>query len=234
MKERAVSVKAVRKTFKDEYTEVTALHDVNLDVYSGEILLLVGPSGSGKTTLISIIAGILNQDQGAALIFGNDINAMKEPEKTIFRGKNIGFVFQAFNLIPMLSCIENISIPLIINGMDRKTAVEKAADILVEFKLEDKIYSYPSQLSGGQQQRVAIARSFIHDPKVIVCDEPTSSLDSETGKSVMQILKEKVLDSQRAIIVVTHDTRIFKYADRIAKIEDGKIISVESSDQWSQ
>ena len=143
----------------------------------------------------------------------------------MFRGKNIGFVFQSFNLIPMLTCMENIAVPLILNGEERDVAFAKAKELLKLLGLEDRCLSYPNQLSGGQQQRVAIARSFIHNPPLIVCDEPTSSLDHETGKKVLEILKENVGKDHRAIIVVTHDARIFEFADRIVHIEDGKIIS---------
>ena len=229
MSEFAISCKGIKKVFQNEYSKVEALKGVDLDINSGEIFMLVGPSGSGKTTLISIIAGILNQTEGQCLLYGKDLNNMQQPAKTIYRGKNVGFVFQAFNLIPMLNCEENVAIPLIINGIDKKEAIEQAQKVLKDLNMEDKIKAYPHHLSGGQQQRVAIARSYIHSPKIIVCDEPTSSLDAETGRSVLKILKEKVLTKDRSIIIVTHDSRIFEYGDKIAKIDDGKIISIESN-----
>jgi len=219
----AVVCKNVTKTFGEGSAAVKALRGVDLEVNEGELLLIVGPSGSGKTTLISIIAGILNHDEGECVLLGEDIHAMHNDKKGKFRGKNIGFVFQAYNLIPMLTAIENVSIPLVLNGTPRKEALEKARFFLEEFGMADKINAFPTELSGGQQQRVAIARACIHDPSIIVCDEPTSALDAETGTHVMEVLRNYVLKENRALIVVTHDSRIFSFGDRIVHVEDGII-----------
>ncbi len=219
----AVSCKGVTKTFGEGSAAVQALRGVDLEVKEGELLLIVGPSGSGKTTLISIIAGILHHDGGECTLLGEDIHGMHNGQKGAFRGKNIGFVFQAFNLIPMLTAAENVSIPLLLNGVSRHDALKKAEGFLENFGMKDKINAYPSELSGGQQQRVAVARACIHDPKIIVCDEPTSALDAETGSHVMEVLREYVLKDNRALIVVTHDSRIFSYGDRIVHVEDGVI-----------
>lgn len=219
----AVTCKNICKTYGSGTNKVEALRGIDLEIRVGELLLLVGPSGSGKTTLISVIAGILTPDEGECLVFGMNVHALSNGDKTTFRGKEIGFVFQAFNLIPMLSTTENVAVPLILNGLDPKSAESKAATLLADLGLKDKTHISPSQLSGGQQQRVAIARGCIHEPRLIVCDEPTSYLDHETGLKVMEILKSMALKEGRALIVVTHDPRIFHFADRIIKIEDGKI-----------
>jgi len=204
------------------------LVDGDLEVRMGEMLMLVGPSGCGKTTLISVVAGILDHDEGECLVFQKDLRAMGQTKKTRYRGHNVGFVFQAFNLLPTLTALENVSVPLLILGLPRREAETKAGKILTQVGLEARLRALPAQLSGGQQQRVAIARAMIHRPKLIVCDEPTSALDAETGQMVMGILREKALSEDRALIIVTHDNRIFNFADRIARMEDGRIITVES------
>jgi putative ABC transport system ATP-binding protein len=208
---------------------VVALRGVDLEIHSGEMMMLAGPSGCGKTTLISVVAGILDQDSGECEVYGHSLSRMSKAEKIAFRSKNIGFVFQAFNLFPSLMAAENVAVPLIIAGWDHKEATEKGAELLAEMGLGDRVYSYPQSLSGGQQQRVAIARALIHNPRLIVCDEPTSALDGETGHKIMELIKKIALDSLRAILVVTHDARIFQFADRIAKMEDGHIIKVVNS-----
>lgn len=222
----AVKCRGVTKTYGAGDTRVLALRGVDLEVRRGELLMLVGPSGCGKTTLISIIAAILNQDSGDCDVLGQDLKGMVQNEKTRFRGASIGFVFQTFNLLPALSAIENVAVPLLINGVPRKEAEARAQEALMEVDLGARLEALPAQLSGGQQQRVAIARALVHNPRLIVCDEPTSNLDHETGHSVMKILQRVVRSPERALIVVTHDPRIFEFADRIAHMDDGKIIDV--------
>lgn len=228
----AVYCKGVTKTYGSGSTLVHALCGVDLEVRTGELMMLVGPSGSGKTTLISIIAGVLDRDNGECVVFGHDFRHMKPQEKTRYRGQNIGFVFQMFNLIPALTAAENVAVPLLINGVKRRKAIESAREILNRVGLGDRTYSLPKELSGGQQQRVAIARAMLHNPKLIVCDEPTSALDHETGHKVMELLREMVVGVDRAFIVVTHDARIFPFADRIARMDDGHILGVESSRRY--
>lgn len=223
----AVYCKGVTKTFVTGPTEVLALRGVDLDVRMGELLMLVGPSGCGKTTLISVIAGILDHDSGDCLVFEKNIRVMGQTEKTRYRGVNIGFVFQAYNLIPTLSTIENVAIPLLILGRGRAEALSRSKEMLSRVGLEDKLNVLPSQLSGGQQQRVAIARALVHSPKLIVCDEPTSALDADTGRLVIEVLRQTALSEDRALIIVTHDNRIFNFADRIARMDDGRIVLVE-------
>ncbi len=224
----AVFCKSVTKSYVTGPTKVMALRGVDLEVRQGELLMLVGPSGCGKTTLISVVAGILDHDEGECLVFQRDLRGMGQTKKTRYRGRNVGFVFQAYNLLPTLTALENVSVPLLILGVARKEAQERAKDILEQVGLADRMLASPAQLSGGQQQRVAIARALIHGPKLIVCDEPTSALDAETGQRVMEVLRDSALSSERALIIVTHDNRIFNFADRIARMEDGRIVSVES------
>ncbi len=191
--------------------------------------MLVGPSGCGKTTLISVIAGILTHDEGICTIFGRDIKGMSDPERTTFRGKNIGFVFQSYNLIPVLTTAENVSVPLLLNGVPRAEALARAEEELVKVGLKDKIKTLPTELSGGQQQRVAIARALAHNPKIIVCDEPTSALDHTTGGQIMELFRNEALNGNRTLVIVTHDSRIFHYADRIAVMDDGCVVQVANS-----
>ncbi len=216
--------RGIKKVFKEGETQVEALKGIDLEMKPGELLMIVGPSGSGKTTLISILAGILDASEGECVVLGENLRELHNSELTAFRGKNIGFVFQSFNLIPMLTAQENVAVPLLLNGVEYNEAMKRSAEILIRYGLEDKIKESPKNLSGGQQQRVAIARSCIHEPSLIVCDEPTSSLDHETGAKVMELFRQEVLEKNRSLVIVTHDPRIFEYADRIVKIDDGRII----------
>ena len=222
----AVYCKGVTKTYGKGDAEVVALRGVDLEVRKGELLMLVGPSGCGKTTLISVIAGILDRDGGDCVVFDHDYTKMRDRARTTFRGHNIGFVFQAYNLIPSLTAAENVAVPLLVNGMKRSQGLARARELLDRVGMSDKVNKLPAELSGGQQQRVAIARAMVHNPKLIVCDEPTSALDHETGHHVMEIMRDVALDHERALVIVTHDARIFEFADRIAKMDDGHILSV--------
>lgn len=225
----AVHCKAVTKSYGKGDTKFLALRGVDLDIQSGELMMLVGPSGCGKTTLISVIAGILDRDGGECTVFGRDFNAMSQREKTKWRGEHVGFVFQSFNLLPTLTVAENVSVPLMILGEGHGSAVKKAREMVGHVGLEAKADSLPNQLSGGQQQRVAIARALIHRPRLIVCDEPTSALDHETGHVIMRLLKNVALSADRALVIVTHDARVFGFADRIAKLDDGRVTKVVNS-----
>src|SRR5579863_3242158 len=222
----AVRCRGVTKTYGAGDASVMALRGIDLDVRRGELLMVVGPSGCGKTTLISVIAGILNQDSGQCEVLGRDLKRMDQGERTHFRGASIGFVFQLFNLLPALNAVENVSIPLLIAGVCRQQAEARAEELLEAVHLGSRLKALPAKLSGGEQQRIAIARALAHDPKLIVCDEPTSNLDHVTGHSVMGLLRGVAKTSDRALIVVTHDPRIFEFADRIARMDDGKITEV--------
>jgi putative ABC transport system ATP-binding protein len=222
----AVHCRGVTKTYRAGGQTVHALRGIDLDVHAGELMMLVGPSGCGKTTLISVIAGILNRDAGECRVFDQDFAELSNARVTNFRGKNIGFVFQQFNLLPTLTAAENVAVPLLINRVPRAQALDRARAMLDRVGLSDRTRSLPSKLSGGQQQRVAIARALVHEPRLLVCDEPTSALDHETGHKVMNQLRELALQNGRAVVIVTHDARIFEFADRIAAMDDGVITSV--------
>ena len=227
----AVRCHAVTKTYGTGEAAIPALRGVELEVRRGELLMLVGPSGCGKTTLISVIAGILDRDAGECEVLGRDPQLMDRSERARFRGIRIGFVFQAFNLLPALTAAENIAIPLLINGVARGRALTRATELLGAVGIGGRTRALPAQLSGGEQQRVAIARALVHDPKLIFCDEPTSNLDRETGHGMMEILRGVARSPNRALVVVTHDARILAFADRVARMEDGKIIEVREAGQ---
>jgi len=224
--ELAVRVRGVTKEFGTGDSVTRALRGVDLDVPYGELLMLVGPSGCGKTTLVSIIAGTLEPTAGEVAVLGFDLVAMSNGRKVRFRRDNVGFVFQAYNLLPALTAAENAAVPLLIAGYRRAEAVEAAADVLDTLGLGDKLASLPSELSGGQQQRVAIARALVHEPRLLVCDEPTSALDAENGRITMELIQRIAVQPDRAVIVVTHDSRVYSFADRIASMEDGRIDSI--------
>ena len=224
----AIRVRGVTKEFGTGGAVARALRGVDLDVPYGEMLMLVGPSGCGKTTLVSIIAGTLEPTAGDVVVLGQDLIAMTNGAKVRFRRENVGFVFQAYNLLPALTAAENAAVPLLIAGWRRRDAVEKAADVLAALGLGDRLTNLPTELSGGQQQRVAIARALVHDPRLLVCDEPTSALDAENGRITMELIERIAVQPGRAVIVVTHDSRVYSFADRIASMEDGRIEAVES------
>ena len=221
----AVRVEKVTKTFPNGDSPTYALRDASFEALSGQLTMIVGPSGCGKTTLLSVICGTLAIDSGRIAVFGNDLGTMTDAEITGFRSRNVGFIFQQFNLIPTLSVAENVSVPLLLQGWNHRTAEERAAAVLEEVGLGNRIRSFPKQLSGGQQQRVAIARALVHDPKLIICDEPTASLDAKTGHHALELLKRSACAPGRCVIVVTHDSRIFSFADWIAEMEDGRVIT---------
>ncbi|MBX7103240.1 MAG: ABC transporter ATP-binding protein, partial [Gemmataceae bacterium] len=192
------------KDFGEGDARVQVLRGIDLEIPPGEMSLLVGPSGCGKTTLISIIAGLLDPTAGRVAVLGEDFAQLRGGRKVAFRGKNIGFVFQQYNLLPALTAAENAAIPLIILGVPRAEAVKKAKAELEMVGLGDKVNALPNQLSGGQQQRVAIARALVHEPRLLVCDEPTAALDAASGRTVMALLRKVAVQPGRAVIVVTH------------------------------
>jgi putative ABC transport system ATP-binding protein len=223
----AVRIRGLSKHFGSGEQRVQALQRIDWDVYPGQMTLIVGPSGCGKTTLLSVIAGILNPDEGEVSIFGNEVTSMSDRRRTSFRAKSIGFVFQQYNLLPALTAAENAAIPLVIAGWSKERAVRRAGEVLEMIGMGPKLNSLPGQLSGGQMQRVAIARALAHEPRLLVCDEPTAALDHETGLTVMELLREVAVRPDRAVVVVTHDNRVFGFGDRIAHMDDGRIVSIE-------
>ena len=225
----AVVCSGVEKWFGAGDTRIQVLRELDLSIQLGELAMLVGPSGCGKTTLISVITGLLDPTAGEVEVLGERPSEFSPQDQILFRRENIGFVFQQFNLLPALTAAENVAVPLFVAGWKRREAVEKAADLLDVLGLGDRTRAFPSQLSGGQQQRVALARAVIHEPRLIVCDEPTSALDAKSGMKVMELLAEVSVRPDRAVIVVTHDSRVFEFADTIAHMEDGRITHVEQS-----
>ncbi len=223
----AVYCRSITKTFGAGEMQVQALRGIDIKVHPGELLMLVGPSGCGKTTLISVIAGILDQDEGNCVLFGQNLKQLTKTQRVVFRGKNVGFVFQAFNLIPTLTATENVAVPLLINGIPMPEALVRAHASLDEVGLAGREQALPSQLSGGQQQRVAIARALVHNPRLVVCDEPTSALDHQTGRRVMAALKSLAVSRDRALVIVTHDPEIGARAQRRLRMLDGAVVADE-------
>ena len=219
----AVNLIAVHKSFGEAEALTHVLRGVDMRVRTGELMMLVGPSGCGKTTLLSIISGTLTADDGIVKALDLDMENATEEQKTRFRSRDVGFLFQQFNLIPSLTSVENVAIPLLINGMGLRAAMRTAADALCKVGLVHRRNEKPPKLSGGEQQRVAIARAIVHRPSILLCDEPTSSLDSGNGNTVMKLLRDAADEPGRTVIVVTHDSRIYHFADRMAIMEDGRI-----------
>ena len=219
----AIQIKQIVKEFGAGSQTIRVLHGIDVDIRSGELTYLVGESGSGKTTMISIIAGILYPTEGQVNVFGQDIYGLSDNDLVRFRLDTIGFIFQQYNLIPTLTAEENAAVPLVAAGMKRGPAVERGYAMLEKLNIADQAKKLPRQLSGGQQQRVAIARALVHEPRLVVCDEPTAALDARSGRRVMDLLREVALAEDRAVIIVTHDNRVFDLADRILVMEDGRI-----------
>lgn len=222
----AVHVRNVSKRFSQGNYSIDALKNVHFEAFPNELLLIVGPSGCGKTTLLSVIAGTLSSDEGEVHVFDHPLHQMNSSKITVFRRDHIGFIFQQYHLIRTLNCLENVSIPLLLKGMKKSKAQERAAYVLEKVGLKGREKEKPQKLSGGQQQRIAIARALVHEPKLVICDEPTAALDADTGLQIMELMVAISKDPGRCVIVVTHDNRIFKYANRIAKMDDGKIINI--------
>ena len=219
----AVRVSGVDKAFGTDASAVIALRQVAFEARRGELIMLVGPSGCGKTTLLSVIAGTLHADAGEVEVFGRRLDGLAQEALTAFRLRHLGFVFQSFNLIPTLTVRENVMIPLLLQGMSHAEAGRRAGAMLARVGLEGREDGSPAALSGGQQQRVAIARALVHEPPLLICDEPTSALDKDTGGKVMEMIRDLSRSPDRCVIVVTHDHRVFRFADRIAEMEDGRI-----------
>jgi putative ABC transport system ATP-binding protein len=222
-----VTCRDVVKTYGSGNAEVHALRGVDLDVYPGELTMLVGPSGCGKTTLLSVVAGILRPTSGTVNVLQTNVTQLSSWRRTEFRRDHVGFVFQQFNLLPALTAAENAAVPLVIQGHPRRQALSKAKTLLGKMGMADRVNNLPGKLSGGQQQRVAIARALIHHPHLLVCDEPTSALDAKTGHTILELLRSIAIEGDRAVIIVTHDSRIFEFADTLARMDDGHIVSIE-------
>jgi putative ABC transport system ATP-binding protein len=228
----AVICRDVIKTYGKGEIAVHALKGVSLEARFGELLMIVGPSGCGKTTLLSVICGTLRADSGTIELFGKTISSMPDRELTAFRARNVGFIFQQFNLVPTLTARENVSIPRLLTGASYATAQADAGAMLAQVGLAGREESFPSQMSGGQQQRVAISRAMVHQPRLVICDEPTASLDAAAGQRALDLLRESARHPDRCVIVVTHDSRIFHYADRIVEMDDGLVTASQTASDY--
>jgi putative ABC transport system ATP-binding protein len=204
-----------------------ALDRVTLDVRAGELMLLVGPSGSGKTTLLSIMGCILRPSSGSLHVLGVDVGRLPERDLPAIRRERMGFIFQAFNLFPTLTALQNVALALDLKGVGRREARTRAATLLEQVGIGAKRHAYPADLSGGQKQRVAIARALAGEPPVILADEPTAALDSQSGRAVIDVLQHLAHERGRAVVIVTHDSRMLGFADRTVRMEDGRIVSDE-------
>jgi putative ABC transport system ATP-binding protein len=224
----AVTCREVTKDFGGREQRVRVLRGVDFEASYGEITLLAGPSGCGKTTLLCVIAGLLNKTDGEIDVLGTNVDELSGADAVLFRRRNLGFVFQQYNLLPALTAAENAAVPLLAAGVKRGTAIDKAVALLEQLGLGSRAYAKPNELSGGQQQRVAIARALIHEPRLLVCDEPTAALDAESGHAVMELLRQAAVRADRAVIVVTHDSRVFEFGDRVAYMDDGRVIRTEA------
>jgi len=224
----AVRARDLRKDFGEGPTRVEVLRGVNFDAFQGQLTFLVGPSGCGKTTLISVIAGLLDSSGGEVELFNQNLEKFSGTERILFRRKNLGFVYQQYNLLPALTAAENAAVPLLAAGIRRGDAVDLAKSVLEKLGMGKRLDTLPNKLSGGEQQRVALARALVHEPRLILCDEPTAALDHATGESVMELLAQNAVHPDRAVIVVTHDSRVFHHADAIAHMDDGRIVKTES------
>jgi putative ABC transport system ATP-binding protein len=228
----ALEVKDLVKTFALDGTTIKAVDDVSFQAKLGEFVALVGPSGSGKTTMLSILAALLSPTSGQVLIDGNDLVQMNDKHRVKLRREKIGFTFQANNLIPFLTARENVEFMLRLNGKADKTGRLRSEEILARLGLSDRLHNLPAQLSGGQQQRVAIARALIHNPAVVLADEPTASLDTERAFQVVETFAHLIHENNRAGIIVTHDLRMCQYVDRVLQMQDGKLVRVyETKDE---
>jgi putative ABC transport system ATP-binding protein len=221
-----LQTKGVTKTYQVDHNTITAVDDVSLSINAGEFIALVGPSGSGKTTMLAMLAGLLTPSRGEITINGNSFSNLSETKRAEFRREKIGFTFQANNLVPYLTVLENVELMLKLTGQAGKTSRERAVDLLTRLGLGERLNNLPSQLSGGQQQRVAIARSLIHRPNIVLADEPTANLDTERAYQVVETFAGLIHNQNLAGIMVTHDLRMCKYVDRVIQMRDGRVNQV--------
>ncbi|HSV85220.1 MAG TPA: ABC transporter ATP-binding protein [Levilinea sp.] len=222
----ALETKSVVKTYQSDSGTIQAVDDVSLQVAAGEFVALVGPSGSGKTTMLSVLAALLQPSSGQILLNGQDLAGMGDVERVALRRERIGFTFQANNLVPYLSAVENVELMLRLNNKLDKTGKLRARELLARLGLGERMHNLPGQMSGGQQQRVAIARALIHNPTLVLADEPTASLDTERAYQVVQTFAGLIHEQNRAGIMVTHDLRMCEFVDRVFQMQDGKLVRI--------
>ena len=226
MNQIALETRSVTKIYNGENGEIHAVDDLSIQVRAGEFVALVGPSGSGKTTMLAILAALLKPTSGQVLLDGIDLAAMNESQRVALRRSKIGFTFQANNLLPYLSALENVQLMLRLNNQLDKIGRLRAQELMARLGLGDRMHNLPSQLSGGQQQRVAIARALIHNPSLVLADEPTASLDTERAFQAVETFSNLIHENQRAGIMVTHDLRMVTYVDRVFQMRDGKLTRI--------
>lgn len=221
-----IETRDISKYFKTGFGNVVAVEKASVQVHAGEFVALVGPSGSGKTTMLAMLAALLTPSEGEVFINNQDIGAMSDKQRVAFRRKEIGFAFQANNLIPYLTVLENVDMMLRLNNTFNKETRQQAVDLLTRLGLGDRLNSLPSQLSGGERQRASIARTLVHNPSVVLADEPTANLDSERAYQVVETFADLIHEQNKAGIMVTHDLRMCLYVDKVFQIEDGKIVTI--------
>lgn len=229
-----IRARGLSKTYREGAADLCALSDVHLDIHAGHLTLLVGPSGSGKTTLLSILGCILRASAGQLQLLGQDVASLPERELPRVRRELIGFVFQAFNLFPTLSAVENIALALDVRGVRPAEARRRAEELLFDVNLQDRMRAFPADLSGGQKQRVAIARALAGDPPILLADEPTAALDSTSGRAVIELLQRLAHEHGRAVVMVTHDPRVLSHGDRILHLEDGRLVGEEANGEHAR
>ena len=220
-----MSMKGVTKEYKLGKTLVRALRGLDLEIDQGEVVAIMGPSGSGKSTLMHILGALDLPTEGLAVIDGSELKSMKESDLVTFRGKKVGFVFQTFNLIQTLSALQNVELPMIFQGVGKAERIRKSKDLLTRVGLADRIRHKPNELSGGERQRVAVARSLANDPEIILADEPTGNLDTESGEAILELLKNLSTRDGKTVILVTHDPEAAEIADRVIRLRDGCVAS---------
>ena len=224
----AIRATELTKWFGEGDTRTMAVRDFSFEAYFGEMLYVVGPSGSGKTTMLSMVSGILRPNAGKVEIEGTDIWSLSTDRLAEFRLAKLGFVFQDFHLFPRLTTVENVAIPLILQRRSWDEAIGEALKDLKTVGLEARAQLPPVKLSGGEQQRVAIARAIVSRPDILILDEPTASLDGDTGRTILEFVRKELLTDKRCIIIITHDARIFEFANRIMHMEDGRLTSIQA------
>lgn len=222
-----IRVENIRKVYTLGTEKVIALDCINLDIYRGEILCIFGTSGSGKSTLLNMLAGLEKPTKGSVKIGKTNISLLDENQLAVFRQRHIGFIFQSYNLLNIMSSLENVALPLMFKGVNRKQREKMAKKMLIEVGLKERLHHKPNQMSGGQQQRVGIARAFVGNPKIVFADEPTGNLDSKTTKEIMELMVRMNKEHNQTIILVSHDPEIAAYADRIVHLMDGNITLIE-------
>lgn len=225
-----MSMKGVTRDYKLGKTLVRALRGLDLEISKGEVVAIMGPSGSGKSTLMHILGALDVPTTGTAMIDGSDLKDMKERQLVTFRGKKVGFVFQTFNLVQTLSALQNVELPMIFQGIRKPERIRKAKDLLTQVGLSDRIRHRPNELSGGERQRVSLARALANDPEIILADEPTGNLDTESGEAILGLLKGLSVNNGKTVIIVTHDPEATAIADRIIRLRDGCVATETHGD----